>query len=422
MPILSSPPLFSKPSRPWGCAILSFISGGLAVIALIAAAYFGIRMFDISGRMPTRQPKSVIELAEKFSEERKQHAQDKRSDEKLLVDTMYARQQIDPDCSLDFLLISGGGGKGAFGTGFLLGWSTIAPGAGALPKFQGVSGVSAGAFIAPFAFLGTSADLATVDGLFRDPKPDWLVPRGTFFFLPENVSLATMPGLERNLQKQFNLEFAKRIELAGSDNRVLLIQATNIDTGNGIDFDFVAAARKAVATNDTNNLSQILLASAAIPGAFEPREIQGSLYADGGIISSFFDVGAPIRDEHNSFGAVWKREHPNAPIPKTRYWVIINEYIQPTAEIVQPLWPTMMARSLYISMRFAATMMLRHLYAKAKLTKALNHGDVEVRWVAISPNWKPLNDAFFDQATMCNLSDEGKRVGADTNSWMTTAP
>ena len=387
---------------------------------LLVAAYFGIRMFDTSGRMPPRQPKSAIELAAKSAEEIKQAAQDNRSDEKRLVDTMYARQQVDPNCTIDFLLISGGGNAGAFGTGFLLGWSTIAPGAGALPKFQGVSGVSAGAFIAPFAFLGTTADLAKVDDLFRNPKPDWVVPRGRFFFLPENASLATVPGLERNLQEEFNLEFAKRIELAGSDNRVLLIQATNIDTGNGIDFDFVAAARKAVATNDTNNLSQILLASAAIPGAFEPREIQGSLYADGGIVSSFYDGGD--EDQRDSFGAVWKREYPNAPIPKTRYWVIINEYIKPTAEIVQPHWPTMMARSLYISMRAATTTMLRHLYAKAKLTKALGNGDVEVRWVAIPQNWKPLNNVLFDQATMRNLSDQGKRVGADANSWMTTAP
>jgi hypothetical protein len=67
-------------------------------------------------------------------------------------------------------------------------------------------------------------------------------------------------------------------------------------------------------------------------------------------------------------------------------------------------------------------MSLRHLYTKARLTKALGNGDVEVRWVAIPPSWKPLNDVFFDQATMRNLSDEGKHVGAEANSWMTTAP
>ena len=420
MPTPSVQPPFSKPARPWGCAILSFISGGFAVIVLLVAAYFAIRMFNTSGRMLTRQPKSAIDLAVHSAEEIKQTAQENLSDIKRLVDTMYARQQIDPHCTMDFLLLSGGGDRGAFGTGFLLGWSTVAPGAGAMPKFQGVSGVSTGAFIAPFAFLGTSADLATVDDLFRNPKSDWVTRRGTFFFLPENVSLATVPGLERDLHSQMHMEFAKRIEQAGSDNHVLLIQATNIDTGNGVAFDFVAAARKAVASNDPNELSQILLASGAVPGAFAPREIQGSLYVDGNVVSSFFDGG----DQHDrdSFGAVWKREHPNAPIPKTRYWVIINEYIQPSAEIVQPLWPTMMARSLFISVRSSEITSLRYLYAKAKLTMALGNGDVEVRWVAIPQNWKPLNDVLFDQATMRNLSDEGKRVGADVNSWMTTAP
>ena len=410
----------SKTSRPWGCAILSFISGGLAVIVFLVAAYFGIRMFNTSGRMPPRQPKSAVELAAKSADETKRSIQDNISDERRLVDAMYARQQIDPHCTMDFLLLSGGGDKGAFGTGFLLGWSTVAPGPGAMPKFQGVSGVSTGAFIAPFAFLGTSADLAIVDDLFRNPKSDWVTPRGTFFFLPENASLATVPGLERDVLSQVHMEFAKRIEQAGSDSHLLFIQATNIDTGNGVAIDFVAAARKAVVSNDPYELSQILLASGAVPGAFAPREIQGSLYVDGNVVSSFFDGGD--EDERDSFGAVWKREYPNAPIPKTRYWVIINEYIQPNAEIVQPLWPTIMARSLYVSVRSSEAMSLRHLYTKAKLTKALGNGDVEVRWVAIPPSWKPLNDVFFDQATMRSLSDEGKQVGAEATSWMTTAP
>src|SRR5436305_291106 len=81
------------------------------------------------------------------------------------------------------------GRPGAFGAGFLLGWASV-EGGNALPKFDGVSGVSAGALIAPFAFLGAQADLETIDRLFRNPKPDWVVRRGMFFFLPENASLA----------------------------------------------------------------------------------------------------------------------------------------------------------------------------------------------------------------------------------------
>jgi predicted acylesterase/phospholipase RssA len=142
-----------------------------------------------------------------------------------------------------------------------------------------VSGVSTGAFIAPFAFLGTQADYETIDHLFRNPKPDWVERRGLFFFLPENASLAEVPGLVRELRAQVDLQFAGRIAKAGSTGgrRVLLIQATDIDNGTPRAFDAVAAAREAVATGNTESLSDILISSAAIPGVFPPVEIQGQL-------------------------------------------------------------------------------------------------------------------------------------------------
>ena len=90
-----------------------------------------------------------------------------------------------------------------------MGWATVASGANALPKFDGVSGVSTGAFIAPFAFLGTHDDYETIDRLFRNPKPDWAERRGPFFFLPENASLADIRGLVRELRAQIDLKFAK---------------------------------------------------------------------------------------------------------------------------------------------------------------------------------------------------------------------
>jgi hypothetical protein len=51
-----------------------------------------------------------------------------------------------------YLAISGGGDNGAFGAGFLNGWTK----AGTRPPFKLVTGVSTGALIAPFAFLGPS--------------------------------------------------------------------------------------------------------------------------------------------------------------------------------------------------------------------------------------------------------------------------
>src|SRR3954467_4558398 len=53
-----------------------------------------------------------------------------------------------------FLAISGGGDNGAYGAGFLNGWTA----AGTRPQFKVVTGVSTGALIAPFAFLGSKYD------------------------------------------------------------------------------------------------------------------------------------------------------------------------------------------------------------------------------------------------------------------------
>src|SRR5205814_9888085 len=52
------------------------------------------------------------------------------------------------------LALSGGGADGAFGAGLLTGWSAR----GTRPQFTFVTGASAGALIAPFAFLGPAYD------------------------------------------------------------------------------------------------------------------------------------------------------------------------------------------------------------------------------------------------------------------------
>jgi len=404
----------------WRRILLPFVSGAFSVILLLAVAYFGIRKFGTGGRMPERPPKTAAELSARFAADTKDAATANRADIARQVETLYARQQRDPDATLDFLLLSGGGDYGAFGAGFLSGWASI-EGKDAMPKFDGVSGVSAGALIAPFAFLGTPDALKAIDRLVRDPKPDWVVPRGLFFFLPENASFADVPGLMRDVCAEVDLNFAERIVRASADGRrVLLIQATDVDLGTGHAFDAVAAARETVTTGDPAILRDILLASAAVPGAFPPREIEGRLYTDGSITSNFY-YGEPT-GESDSFGAIWRREHPDAPIPKTRYWVIINEYIRPTPVTLQPKWLEIVERSIYMSVRSSEAIALRHLFAIAEAAKLSGKGDIEVRWVAVPQTWKTTKDEFFDKEKMRELSDEGRRLGSDPQAWMTKAP
>ena len=404
----------------WRRSLLPFVSGAFSVILLLVIVYFGIRKFGTGGRLPERQPKTEAELADRFSAGEKDEATANRADVARQVETLYARQKRNPDATLDFLLLSGGGDYAAFGAGFLSGWASV-EGTHAMPKFDGVSGVSAGALIAPFAFLGTPDALAAIDRLVRDPKPDWVVPRGLFFFLPENASFADVPGLMRDLCSEVDVNFAEQIVRASADERrVLLIQATDVDLGTGRAFDAVAAARKVVATGNPDILRNILLASAAVPGAFPPREIEGRLYTDGSITSNFY-YGDPT-GKNESFGAVWRREHPDAPIPKTRYWLVINEYIRPAPVTLQPKWLEIVERSIYMSVRSSEMIALRHLYAIAEANRLRGDGEVEVRWVAVPQTWKTTKVEYFDKEKMGELSDEGRRLGADPQAWMTKAP
>ena len=60
---------------------------------------------------------------------------------------------------LSYLALSGGGADGAYGAGVLNGWTAQ----GTRPEFSVVSGVSTGALIAPFAFLGAACDATLRD-------------------------------------------------------------------------------------------------------------------------------------------------------------------------------------------------------------------------------------------------------------------
>ena len=74
----------------------------------------------------------------------------------------YWEMEYDPDVKIgaddssdcSFLALSGGGANGAFGAGFLNGWTA----SGTRPNFRIVTGISTGSLIAPLAFLGPEYD------------------------------------------------------------------------------------------------------------------------------------------------------------------------------------------------------------------------------------------------------------------------
>lgn len=406
----------------WLWISVSFGLGVISILFFAVLAYFGSAAINTENRLAKRDNIAPAELIQRRIQEMTELLERKRRSTENLVDRMYNRYLDNPNSTMDFLVISGGGENGAFGSGFLVGWSKVIDRNISMPVFDGVTGVSAGSIIAPFAYIGTQKSLKKIDHFFRNTTADFVVLRKPIYFLPSNMSLARVPGLERAVSEAFDQSTAQQIVEKTSPGRLLLIQSTNLDLAFPAVFDFVAAAKKSVDENNRESMANIVLASAAIPGMFPPREMNGYLYVDGGVEGNFYYGGHPSKPDDN-FGGIWKRKHPDIPIPKTRYWVIINGNLRESPKTSQTGWVSIARRSLEVSVGSEQVVSLRQLYAMAELNELRGLGQVEVRWIAIN---EPLKDGVFpkvfDNKEMRRLSNLGERLGRDQNSWNLTSP
>ncbi|HYE33808.1 patatin-like phospholipase family protein [Methylocaldum sp.] len=321
---------------------------------------------------------------------------------------------------IDALVISGGGDWGAFGAGFLKGWGRVPKGPMARPEFDVVTGVSTGALIAPFAFLGTDRTIDQVLKMYREPRPDIMKLRGILFFLPRYASFTRIPGLEKDITEAIDTGFLNRIVREGERHRMLLVNTTNLDDGEMHAWDVVKQAKSALRTGDVDRVHRILLASAAIPGVFPPREIDGRLYVDGGVTGNIL-YGARTREE-DSFPVVWKRTYPDLPIPKLRYWVIFNNQFRFLPQITRPTWAAIMRRSTNLASQSSTVNAIRHLYALAEISKLKRGTEFEIRVISVPADWTPPKPGVFVKETMNALADIGERMGADPSSWRTEPP
>jgi Patatin-like phospholipase len=326
-----------------------------------------------------------------------------------------------PPPVIDILIVSGGGDWGAFGAGFLKGWKKVPTQHPlAKPEFDAVTGVSTGALIAPFAFLGDERSTDEIVNLYRNPGEDWVKQRGMLFFLPDNISFAEVPGLEREMRSHITMDLVRRVASAAADGRLVAVNTTNLDNGTSRVFDLGAEARRAVAENNLDRIHSVMLASAGIPGAFPFRMIDDELYVDGGVTGNIVYGGRITEDQ--SLQALWQKAYPSLPVPKTRFWVIFNNQFRPMPVVTAPNWPAVIQRAMETSTRAATATAVRHLFAIAEISRLKRKADVEVRIVSIPGDWFPPVPGTFIKETMNNLADLGEKMGEDPASWSTEPP
>jgi len=128
-----------------------------------------------------------------------------------------------------FLAVSGGGDDGAFGAGLLNGWTQ----AGNRPDFKLVTGVSTGALIAPFAFLGPAYD-GTFKRFYTDVAPDDIVKKRSILAAITSDALTDNAPLWKILETEVNQPLLDAIAREYEKGRLLLVATVDLDARQAV--------------------------------------------------------------------------------------------------------------------------------------------------------------------------------------------
>ena len=211
--------------------------------------------------------------------------------EEMLEFAQQARQARKPAVSpprKNILILSGGGSYGAYPAGVLAGWSAT----GTRPEFDVVTGISTGALLGAFAFLGPSEDCA-MQHAYTTIRDRDIYHRNRIIAALLSESLADTRPFAKLIAETATEDRIRRIGIEHQKGRRFYVGTTDLDARRGITWDMGAIAARNT-PQDRELFRKILLASAAIPGFFPPVRIpvtvDGRRYVerhiDGGTSSS----------------------------------------------------------------------------------------------------------------------------------------
>ncbi len=309
-----------------------------------------------------------------------------------------------------FLTISGGGSDGAFGAGLLVGWSEK----GTRPEFEIVTGVSTGALIAPFAYLGQRHDRVLRE-IYTQYSTDELVRKRPVRGLIGGTSLASNKPLAGVIAQYVDRAFLGEIAAAHQTGRRLLIGTTNLDAQRPVIWDMGRIA--ASGHPDALQLFRdILLASSAIPGVFPPVFINvladgksyDEMHVDGGTTQQVFLLPNQLM--------IGKVERKTRFRPKRRVYIIRNGRVGPEHKVVTAGTLSIASRSVSTLIKYQGIGDLYKMHAFAR------RNAIQFRLAYIPADFKDTSTEAFDQAYMTRLYDLGYRLGKAGYRWQKTPP
>lgn len=306
-----------------------------------------------------------------------------------------------------YLALSGGGEDGAYGAGLLNGWTD----AGTRPTFSIVSGVSTGALIAPFAFLGSAYDATLRDiytsgvaaSLLEDPNPLKAI-FGSGLFGNAKLRQLVAKYYDANVVAAVGDEYAK--------GRHLAIVTTNIDSQRTAIWDMGRIA--SLRTPESLRLFQdVVAASASLPVVFEPMLITAEasgrkfqeMHIDGG-------VTAPILTLPEAF---LLRNAKLAKPANLQLFILVNNKIEREFQLVTNSTVDIASRSSSTMVKTQTRSILYDTYAFARRNKfCFNLTYIEGE--------RPSAPAGFNTAYMRELFQYGYGRAQGGHAWSRSPP
>ncbi|MGE5201592.1 MAG: patatin-like phospholipase family protein [Acidobacteriota bacterium] len=310
----------------------------------------------------------------------------------------------------NFLGISGGSDDGAFGAGLLVGWSET----GTRPEFKLVTGISTGALIAPFAFLGPDYD-PQLRAVYTDVQPEDIFEQRSILNAVFNDALADTTPLYRVISKHVNEALLAAIAREYAKGRLLLIGTTNLDQERPVIWNIgaIAASGKSGALE---LFRKILLASASVPGVFPPVFVDvdadgqryQEMHVDGGAVAQMFLYPPSIGLQPQMRQLLLARER--------HAFLIRNSRLDPE-------WASVDRRLLPIVGRAVSTMIHYSGYNDALRIYATTQRDgVDFNLAYIGSDFTVEHKESFDRAYMRALFDYGYQRARAGYPWSKAPP
>ena len=300
--------------------------------------------------------------------------------------------------TLNILTLSGGAEYGAFGAGFINGWTQ----SGTRPVFKFVTGVSAGALIAPFAFLGQEYDGALKDAFTTISAEDIYVERGISAMWSD--SLTDSAPLAQLIAKYFDQDILQAVARAHRQGRRLYVGTTNMDADRLVVWNMGAIANSGQ-PQALELFHKVILASASIPLTFPPVLIDvkvdgvsyDEMHVDGGVKAQLFLTAATINmtEIRKQLGL------PKTPEERTKLYIIRNSMVEPEPKPIPRKLNNIMDRALILLIKSHACNDLVRIH---NFTQEQGFG---FNWIALPDDYKPLQTEPFDFAEMNRLFNIG---------------